>query len=322
MSRRITSRFNVYPTNSDYDKLRHLKGFRSASLSGSAKPKMFKRSLASFKISKSQQIMKIQDAECTSSKSFSLLAKALYKSFKTIRKVIFESNSFDHSVTSTSLALKKIFKNISRLETLSIVSFDPNNIKYLRYLKHVKLSLPETYKTSLSALLKIRHLHKLQQIELCISDEDCALTVVKQVQHQVKAKHCSLDITLMRTFWPYLGNYEALSHQSFKKVASVELDLAKLSPISTTIDHDSLVSRLEFLKYLYEPVERSRKGHKLVECINLPGLKLQIDPKEYNSPPKIYSLLKNFISCHFSCTTGSIRFESRAIVDYNTERRG
>jgi len=112
------------------------------------------------------------------------------------------------------------------------------------------------------------------------------MMALKEVQKRIKSKHCVLDITLLKPFWPCLDNIEAISQPNFKKVASVEMNLAKL-PVSPTFDDpQKLDLHLNFLKFLLEPLSSSKNKGNQFRDIAFPGMKLALDPKENDACSK------------------------------------
>jgi len=109
---------------------------------------------------------------------------------------------------------------------------------------------------------------------------------MKEVHKRIKSKHCVLDITLLKPFWPCLDNIEAISQPNFKKVASVEMNLSKLPATPAVGDHQKLDLHLNFLKFLLEPLSSTKNKANQFKDIAFPGMKLKLDPKEYDGSNK------------------------------------
>jgi len=140
--------------------------------------------------------------------------------------------------------------------------------------------VPEEAQVHPYILNQLKNLSRLEKVEVCLSNSSQALRVLKEVHRRVKSRNCWLDISLLKPFWPCLDNIESISHPTFKKVASMQLNLAKL-PAPLTVDNEKLGLYINSLKFLIEPVSKKAKfNKKTFEHIKLPGMKLRLDVKE------------------------------------------
>jgi len=280
---RIPLGFISQKTNPTVYQLRRIKNLPRFSLNGKkAATKVFKQNITMLQKSKYPRTVVFENMNHLSSKNLSLVTKCLQKSSKFIKKAIFMSMENCHTVHKRSFILKRLFKRFYRLQTLSLINFETRYIKYCSSLQNLKLSIPEGSKTSSRLLSQVRCLQYLERVEVCLSNANQAMMALKEVQKRIKAKHCVLDITLLKPFWPCLDNIEAISQPNFKKVASVEMNLSKLPAAPALDDHQKLDLHLNFLKFLLEPLTSTKNKGNQFKDIAFPGMKLKLDPKEYD----------------------------------------